>query len=194
MTTIYLVRHGEVHNPEGVIYGWLPGYRLSERGRAEVVDAADSIANSLAEDGSIDVLITSPLERAQESAGILAARLGSRIASGPITEPRIAETDVAGYQGKSFDTLPTPYITEEGLPGIEGAASMRARLLEWVADISGKYERIVAVSHRDPIGVLLLHLAGADLSQLGPMGLATGSVHEIHIDGDVMRASGPALQ
>ena len=33
-TTVHLMRHGEVHNPEGVLYGRLPGYRLSERGRA----------------------------------------------------------------------------------------------------------------------------------------------------------------
>lgn len=33
-TTVHLMRHGEVHNPDGVLYGRLPGYRLSERGRA----------------------------------------------------------------------------------------------------------------------------------------------------------------
>ena len=37
-TTIHLMRHGEVHNPEGVLYGRLPGYRLSERGLAMARD------------------------------------------------------------------------------------------------------------------------------------------------------------
>ena len=37
-TTIHLMRHGEVHNPEGVLYGRLPGYRLSERGAAMARD------------------------------------------------------------------------------------------------------------------------------------------------------------
>ena len=40
-TTIHLMRHGEVHNPEGVLYGRLPGYHLSALGRemaAQVVD------------------------------------------------------------------------------------------------------------------------------------------------------------
>ncbi|MEC7364003.1 MAG: histidine phosphatase family protein, partial [Actinomycetota bacterium] len=31
-SVVHLLRHGEVHNPEGVLYGRLPGYRLSERG------------------------------------------------------------------------------------------------------------------------------------------------------------------
>ena len=34
-TTLHLLRHGEVHNPTGVLYGRLPGYHLSERGRAQ---------------------------------------------------------------------------------------------------------------------------------------------------------------
>ena len=41
-TTIYLLRHGEVHNPEGIIYGRLPGYRLNEVGRGQSVPPANS--------------------------------------------------------------------------------------------------------------------------------------------------------
>ena len=33
-TVVHLLRHGEVHNPEKVLYGRLPGYRLSETGEA----------------------------------------------------------------------------------------------------------------------------------------------------------------
>src|SRR5690606_42013285 len=32
-TTVHLLRHGEVHNPDGILYGRLPGYRLSDRGQ-----------------------------------------------------------------------------------------------------------------------------------------------------------------
>ena len=34
-TTVHVMRHGEVHNPEGILYGRLPDYHLSERGRAQ---------------------------------------------------------------------------------------------------------------------------------------------------------------
>lgn len=99
-TTIYLLRHGEVHNPEGIIYGRLPGYWLNEVGRGQVRTAGEF----LAERGPFDALITSPLERARESAGIIAERLGLT----PAVEPRLAETDVSGYQGQPFSALPRP--------------------------------------------------------------------------------------
>ena len=43
-TTVHLMRHGEVHNPEGVLYGRMPGYHLSDLGvqMAEKVAAAIS--------------------------------------------------------------------------------------------------------------------------------------------------------
>ena len=44
MTTLYLVRHGEVHNPTGIIYGRLPGFGLSENGRVQLGHAADLLA------------------------------------------------------------------------------------------------------------------------------------------------------
>ena len=149
-TTIYLLRHGEVHNPEGIIYGRLPGYRLNEVGRGQVRTAGEF----LAERGPFDALITSPLERARESAGIIAERLGLT----PAVEPRLAETDVSGYQGQPFSALPRPDLTEEGVPGMESAASMRARMLDWVA-VARWYERVIAVfaprSHRHVVATLV---------------------------------------
>ena len=46
-TTVHLLRHGEVHNPDGLLYGRLPGYRLSERGHAMARAVADALAGSL---------------------------------------------------------------------------------------------------------------------------------------------------
>src|SRR5665647_1688738 len=46
-TTVHLLRHGEVHNPTGVLYGRLDGYHLSERG----VAMAERIAAHLAGTG-----------------------------------------------------------------------------------------------------------------------------------------------
>ena len=122
MTTLYLVRHGEVHNPEGIIYGRLPGYGLSENGRRQLSAAAEL----LAAEGAIVALYSSPMQRAQESAAIIAARLGLPVQ----TAEQLLETSIGGYQGKPFSALPRPYITEEPChEGIECAASIRARLL-----------------------------------------------------------------
>ena len=58
--TVHLLRHGEVHNPEGVLYGRLPGYRLSDEGHAMAKKAAEWFA-----DKDVVQLISSPLERAR---------------------------------------------------------------------------------------------------------------------------------
>ena len=55
-TRVNVVRHGEVYNPSGVLYGRLPGFGLSEKGRAQ----ADAVADALA-DRDIVAVISSPL-------------------------------------------------------------------------------------------------------------------------------------
>ncbi|OKL53939.1 histidine phosphatase family protein [Bowdeniella nasicola] len=72
-TTIHLMRHGEVHNPEGILYGRLPGYRLSEFG----VAMAQRVAEVLSDGGhDITHVGASPLQRAQETARPTAERFG----------------------------------------------------------------------------------------------------------------------
>ena len=73
ITTVHLVRHGEVENPRGILYGRIPGYHLSEEGRMMAKAAADFLAPR-----DVTVLRTSPLDRARETAEPLrrAARPG----------------------------------------------------------------------------------------------------------------------
>ena len=62
-TVVHVMRHGEVHNPEGLLYGRLPDYHLSDRGRAQAQTVADWLAGR-----DIVYVVASPLERAQETA------------------------------------------------------------------------------------------------------------------------------
>ncbi|GAB2471486.1 histidine phosphatase family protein [Jatrophihabitans fulvus] len=82
LVTVHLLRHGEVHNPEGVLYGRLPGFRLSDLGRRQAVAAAEWLAAR-----PIGYLVASPLQRAQETAAPLAERTGLAIA----TDERLIE-------------------------------------------------------------------------------------------------------
>ncbi|SEL53722.1 histidine phosphatase family protein [Nonomuraea pusilla] len=81
-TVVHLLRHGEVHNPSGVLYGRLPGYHLSETGRlmaqtvAKVITGRDVVA-----------LYSSPLERALETAAPLAETFGLDV----VTDERLIE-------------------------------------------------------------------------------------------------------
>ncbi len=82
-TVVHLLRHGEVDNPHGIIYGRLPGYHLSANGRAMAAAAADYFAER-----AVVALYCSPLERAQETARPVAERLGLPI----ITDDRLIES------------------------------------------------------------------------------------------------------
>lgn len=177
MLTIYLVRHGEVHNPQGIIYGHLPGYGLSQKGREQLVQAAGLLQGR----GPFQGLYVSPLQRAQESAQILGEHLGLALT----TEPLIVETGVEGYQGQPFSALPRPYMTEERtVPGIECAASIRGRFLSWAAVVLERHAdgQLIAVSHRDPIVLSLLHWMGKGLEELPEFPLAPGGVYKVCLE------------
>ncbi|CAM3104262.1 histidine phosphatase family protein [Actinomyces slackii] len=83
-TTIHLMRHGEVHNPEGILYGRLPDYHLSALG----AQMAQQVADVLSASGhDLTHVITSPLERARETGAPTAAAFGLR----PTTDERLIE-------------------------------------------------------------------------------------------------------
>ena len=72
-TTIHLMRHGEVDNPAGVLYGRMPGYHLSELGHVMAAQVAEVLTDS---GHDIAAVVTSPLERARESGAPTAASFG----------------------------------------------------------------------------------------------------------------------
>lgn len=61
-TIVHLIRHGEVYNPGKILYGTLPDYHLSSRGRSQAARTARSFA-----DHDVTYLAASPLQRAQET-------------------------------------------------------------------------------------------------------------------------------
>ncbi len=91
-TIVHLVRHGEVHNPQGVLYGRRDGFHLSDRGRA----MADRIGEALG-GNDITLIRSSPLERAQETAAPLAKALGLEVG----LEPRVIESENR-FEGMTF--------------------------------------------------------------------------------------------
>ena len=70
-TMVHLVRHGEVENPAGLLYGRLPDYHLSDLGREMAARVAEHLRGR-----DVVYLVSSPLERAQETAAPLAETLG----------------------------------------------------------------------------------------------------------------------
>ncbi|WP_066465965.1 histidine phosphatase family protein [Sanguibacter suarezii] len=94
ITTVHLMRHGEVFNPDKILYGRIPGYHLSELGHLMAQRVADHFA---AGDFDVTVVTASPLQRAQETATPIAAAFDLELG----TDERLIE---AGnyFEGKTF--------------------------------------------------------------------------------------------
>lgn len=74
--TVHLMRHGEVHNPQRIVYGRLPGYHLSEAGQKMVRLSAEEFKRRADAGANIVHLVCSPLTRTQESAAPIEELLG----------------------------------------------------------------------------------------------------------------------
>jgi broad specificity phosphatase PhoE len=158
MTTVHLLRHGEVHNPTGILYGRLPDFHLSELG----VTMAERIAEAVG-DRDITHLRVSPLERAQETAQPLADLLGLDIT----TDARVIES-ANWFEGRSFGRGPrtlldpriwpklwNPFRPSWGEPYKEIAARMMAAVYD-ARDAADGHEAVI-VSHQLPIWIARLH-------------------------------------
>ena len=78
-TVVHLLRHGEVHNPERILYGRLPGFGLSDLG----VRQAEQVAAYLRDHDVVHV-VSSPLLRAQQTAAPIAALHGLDVVIGGV--------------------------------------------------------------------------------------------------------------
>jgi broad specificity phosphatase PhoE len=157
ITVVHLLRHGEVHNPEHVLYGRLPGYHLSAAGRLMAVAAADHF------DGRpVTALFASPLERAQETARPTAELLGLPI----VTDDRLIESGNV-LEGTSVslgrlaaNPLKWKYLWNPFRPSWgEPYAAVAGRVWQVVerARDAARGTEAVCVSHQLPIWVTRLH-------------------------------------
>jgi broad specificity phosphatase PhoE len=154
-TTVHFLRHGEVHNPDLVLYGRLPGFRLSDDGRQMARDAADAL-----KDRDVVHLVSSPLQRAQETMEPMAAQFGLPVH----VDERIIESENV-FEGMTVGVgdgalrdpgnwrhLRNPFVPSWGEPYPVIAARMMAAA-EAARDAARGHEA-VCVSHQLPIWTL----------------------------------------
>jgi broad specificity phosphatase PhoE len=163
-TVVHLLRHGEVENPDAILYGRLPGFHLSALG----VDMAQRVAKTLA-GRDITHLVSSPLERAQETAAPTAAALGLDV----VIDDRVIEA-ANKFEGRRFGVgdgalrkpgawryLYNPFVPSWGEPYKDVAVRMVAALHDASAVAEG-HEALI-VSHQLPIWVVRCFLEGRRL-------------------------------
>jgi broad specificity phosphatase PhoE len=153
-TIVHLLRHGEVDNPRHIIYGRLPGYHLSAPGRAMADAAADFFAER-----DVVFLLTSPLDRAVETAMPVARRLGLE----PVPDERLIEPwnhfeglkfgvgDGSLRQPRHWPHLLNPFRPSWGEPYAHVVARVSAAMER--AREGARGHEAVCVSHQLPIWV-----------------------------------------
>ena len=190
-TAIHLVRHGEVENPKGVIYGRLPGYNLSERGKRQAAAAARHLAGA-----DVGLVWSSPLERAQETAAIVAEPHGVDV----VLDHRLIESDTTleGIGRTLGALLRSPHrwwhLRNPMRPSWgESFTEIQARMvaaIEAAVEAAGGRE-VVLVSHQTPVLVARRALTRARRPPWPILSeCATGSITTVVLDGQrVVRSS-----
>lgn len=163
-TIVHVLRHGEVHNPRGILYGRLPGFGLSVTGRAQ----AGAVARALA-DHDIALVIASPLQRAQETAEPIAGEHGlivrtdeNLIEAGNTFEGlRVSVGDGALRKPRHWWKLRDPFTPSWGEPYLQIAHRMLAAANKARVESAGR--EAVLVSHQLPVWTLRRFLQGQRL-------------------------------
>jgi broad specificity phosphatase PhoE len=171
------IRHGEVHNPKGVIYSGLPGYGLSDAGREQAARAADALRGA-----GVVALYSSPLERAMETAGVVADALGLEIHE----DIRLHEWRYwAQWAGMTWEELRTngreaweAYQTDPGsVTSGESLHQLADRVEAWMADVRSEIMHdgiVVGVTHLEPLRAILLRMLGRPAVDLFALEIGLG--------------------
>jgi broad specificity phosphatase PhoE len=185
-TVVHLLRHGEVHNPTGLLYGRLPGFGLSGRGQEQAKLAAEHLAEH-----DVVHLVSSPLQRAMETAAPTAERHGLEV----VVDERLTEAGNR-FQGlqvgvgdgvlrypQHWPKLHNPFRPSWGEPYLVIAH----RMLEGVrrARELARGREAVCVSHQLPIWTLRRFMEGRRLwHDPRRRQCSLGSLTSIVFDGD----------
>ncbi|MPZ53008.1 MAG: histidine phosphatase family protein [Acidimicrobiia bacterium] len=176
---VHLVRHGETHNPNDVVYASLPGFDLSERGRSQTRDTARFLGSQ-----SIVAIWSSPLQRALRTAEIVAERTGHSVdIDDDLTEWALLDR----WAGVPWDEVDDRHVGEltAYLEDPTDLAFSNETLGELADRITGVIDRldeqyphgeVVVVTHQDPLQAARLQLTGRPLKELATDKPGHGSV------------------
>jgi len=158
-TTVWLVRHGYVHNPNKIIYGRLPRFRLSERGLEEA-----RAAGRMMSEMTLHAAYSSPLLRARQTAReILVFHPQLRLRQSPFLNEVF--TAFEGKPSQVGDSRRDDYYTGVG-PPYEQPADIVHRVLAFFENARRRHagKNVLAVTHGDIIIFTILWAQGLALS------------------------------
>ena len=160
MTTVWLARHGEAHNPRNVLYGRLPRVRLTPEGHRQ--------ARALAE-----YLCVRPLAAIYSSPMLRARRTAEAVLSTRSDVDRIridadlneVQTAWQGHPISALEGIDWDFYTSPRNPADDSLESIQARMLRWLNRVKRRHagRDVLGVSHGDPILILVGTLSGLPL-------------------------------
>ena len=168
-TIVHLIRHAETHNPDHVVYADIPGFGLSERGKAQAESTAAYLSGR-----PIAAVYASPLQRAMETAVPIASDHSVVVRTVPeLTEWRLSDR----WEGRPWDDLDQEFPgeldaylkTPLDLPfSPESLEALAHRMTDAIGDLAARLpkDEIVIVSHQDPIQAARLALTHRTLADL----------------------------
>lgn len=185
MTVFHLVRHAEHDLLGRVLTGRMPGVPLNERGRAQAARLVRYFAGRV-----VAAVVSSPLQRAQETAAPIAAALGLEVTE----DAGLDEIDFGDWTGMTFEAL-------QGAPGWQAWNQFRGTAPtpggETMLEALGRALRclarwgqavpdgdVVLVSHQDVLRAVLAHSLGAPLDLMQRIELEAGSCSVVRVFGD----------
>jgi len=183
--TLLIIRHGQTTwNIEHRLPGQLPGVPLNDTGRQQVSRLAEALAQL-----PISAMISSPLERARETAEILTQGRNVQIQ----LEPDLMDTNVGPWAGQKIEDLSKndatwkAYVKNPTMApeGIETFPQVQQRVVtaveRWLTlDTLGAYPAFVA--HADVVKVLIAHYTGLVVERAGSLLIDNASVSLIELE------------
>lgn len=159
-TTLLFVRHGDVYNPSDVLYGRLPRFRLSERGRAEIALTGQALAAE-----PVVAIYTSPRLRARQSTAVLTQFFPGV----PVHVSRLLDEVRTSWQGTPSHLLRAHgfnFYEPPRAPEDESIAAVFERMARWIRAACRRHagRSVIAISHADPIQIVKIGLLGKPLT------------------------------
>ncbi len=192
-TRFYLIRHADVENPHGILYGHLEGFPLSALGRAQ----ASAIGERLRTAG-VTRIVHSPLTRAAETAQLIDEELTPKVELEPDADLR--EADFSRYlQGVPYWQIPVRrplwlvHKVRRGiLPGDEPIEAMGERVLGVVRRLAREHpgETMSVVSHADPLNAAWILLDGRPQNEreMHRSGMHKAGMLQLDLEGETPKA------
>lgn len=183
MTTFFLIRHGTHDLLERVLCGRMPGVSLNADGRQQAENAGARLSQE-----RIDLVQSSPLERARETAAPIARHSDIRLQ----VEPAINEIDLGEWTGRSFEEIKSDPAWQQWnttrqvarAPGGESMLEAQQRAITHLDHVRRSHAtgRVALISHSDVLRSIILYYLGMSLDEFGRIEISPASISTLVVE------------